>query len=659
MLTLSVASAAILGGTLATYLYDDKASLGWRLCAGACTGLAVLGMIGFSLASWLGLTLPTSIFAAGLAASPVALLSARQRRAQLRADVEAAGAASRAYVLHPTRRTVFSSMLCLLVGLLVWTVLDRVAFERPDGLYTGVTNNYGDLPFHLGVITRFALGENFPPEHPAYAGVRFTYSFLADLVAAMFVRTGLSLRRAMLVENLVLAISLIGLLRRWSYDLTRDRAAAFLTPALVILSGGLGWWLLVPELVRSEDGFVSVLTHLPHDYTVMNGTDWRWGNMVTALLLPQRSILLGLPIAIIIFTLWWRSFEGAAALPDRSRPASMLQPVSVSRRMMAAGVLAGLLPLVHAHSYAVVMAMGAGLALTLGRLRLWVPFFAASLVLSLPQVIWLAGGTSVETERFVGWHLGWDHGNQNILWFWVKNTGALIPLLLLAVFWRSDRTPVARPLLRFYLPFTLCFLIPNVVMLAPWIWDNIKVLIYWHVASAPLVALVLVRLWRGGRLFRVVSAALAVSLMLAGCLDVWRVISRASELRVFTREGIAFADLVRGTVPTRSLILHAPIYNHPVFLSGRRSLMGYSAHVWSHGLPYAAREEDIKRIYSGAPEAVALIERYGVEYVVVGPVERDMMPVNDIFLERYPKVGQSGPYVLLRTGTLPDSTLRR
>ena len=212
-----------------------------------------------------------------------------------------------------------------------------------------------------------------------------------------------------------------------------------------------------------------------------------------------------------------------------------------------------------------------------------------------------------------------------------------------------------RPLLRFYLPFTLCFLIPNAVMLAPWIWDNIKVLVYWHVASAPLVALVLVRLWRGGRLLRVGSAALAVSLMLAGALDVWRVVSHASELRIFTREGIAFAELVKGAVPARSLILHAPTYNHPVVLSGRQSLMGYTGHVWSHGLPYARREADIRRIYAGAPQAAALIERYGVEYIVSSPIERAMMPVSDAFLERYPRAAQTSAFVLYRTAPSPSS----
>lgn len=470
LLTLGIASVPIICGTLATYVYEDDASLAWRLSAGVCTGLVVLGLFGLCLASWFGLTPLTSIVAAGLAAFTLLLLSTSHSLAQFRADIEAAAARARTSVAHPTRRTVVSATLCLLVGLLVWTVLDRVTFDRPDGLYTGVANNLGDLPFHLGVITRFAFGDNFPPEHPAYAGARFTYSFLVDLVAAMFVRSGMSIRGAMLLENFVLAISLIVLLHRWAFALTRDRAAAGLTVALVLMSGGLGWLLLVQELTKSGGSF-TVLTRLPHDYTVMNGTDWRWGNMVTALLVPQRSLLFGLPVAIIVFTLWWKSFEDAAVVDAGSRPMPAEMNLA-TRRMVAAGILTGLLPLAHAHTYAVVMAMGGCFALILGGLRLWVVFFAASLALSLPQLIWLAGGTSIETERFVGWHLGWDHGNQNILWFWLKNTGALIPLLVVAALWRGAGAPVPRPLWRVYLPFTLCFLIPNVVMLAPWIWTT-------------------------------------------------------------------------------------------------------------------------------------------------------------------------------------------
>ena len=45
-----------LSGTVVTYLYDDEAPLSARLCAGACIGIAALGLVGFVFASLLGLT---------------------------------------------------------------------------------------------------------------------------------------------------------------------------------------------------------------------------------------------------------------------------------------------------------------------------------------------------------------------------------------------------------------------------------------------------------------------------------------------------------------------------------------------------------------------------------------------------------------------------
>jgi len=384
-----------------------------------------------------------------------------------------------------------------------------------------------------------------------------------------------------------------------------------------------------------------MLFTLPHDYTITSGGGWRWGNLVTSLLLPQRAFLLGLPLSLLVFTLWKRAW-------DRANGAGRVDmPMTAERRMAAAGVIAGLLPFAHVHSYAVVMAVAACLAIWSGRLRMWTPFFAVAIALGLPQMLWLASAGSVDSARFVGWHIGWDHGDQNVWWFWLKNTGVMIPLVLVALFWRGTHAPVAPQLVRFYLPFTAFLVVPNLLRLSPWIWDNIKIMIYWHVASAPLVALVLVRLWRDRRL-RIVSAMLVMLLTTAGALDVWRVISRASEHRVFTREGIAFASVVRDTVPSGALLLHAPTYNHPVFLSGRRSFMGYPGHLWSHGLSYEAREAEIGHIYSGASDAEQLLERDGIGYIVVGPLERELLKVDDGFLKRFPVVASIGSQTLLR-----------
>ena len=343
--------------------------------------------------------------------------------------------------------------------------------------------------------------------------------------------------------------------------------------------------------------------------------------------------------------------------------------------MVAAGLVAGLLPLVHAHSFVVLMVTGGLLSLLFAdwrgrgdggagggfnwaRLwaswRAWAAFFAAALVVAVPQMLWATSGAAVNAGRFFGWEFGWDSGDYNVFWFWIKNTGVFIPLLVAALLWRG-REPVVRPkLLYFYLPFTLCFVVPNVYKLSPWVWDNIKVLFYWWIASAPLVALSLARLWRRGGVLRVAALVLLLAQTSAGGLDVWRVASGAAERQTYDARGVAFAEVVRRETPPRALILHAPTYNDPVFLTGRRSFLGYPGHIWSHGLDYVGRESELKRIYSGAPDAAQLLSKNGIEFVVVGPLEEAEMrkyglALNRPFFERYAKVGEAGVYRLYKT----------
>jgi uncharacterized membrane protein len=76
--------------------------------------------------------------------------------------------------------------------------------------------------------------------------------------------------------------------------------------------------------------------------------------------------------------------------------------------------------------------------------------------------------------------------------------------------------------------------------------------------------------------------------------------------------------------------------------------MGYPGHIWTHGLDYIEREEEIRRIYAGGSPAPALMSRYGVDYVVVSPLERQQMPVNDNFFERFERVGETGEYRLYK-----------
>jgi hypothetical protein len=661
--SLLLALLVTFSGTVATYLYDENASLGARLCAGGAIGLSVFGLIGFVIASLIGLSGAAVLFTAVICCSPLALLTDGKILRQLKRDLDAVSIGARRLVTKPDTTSIGYFLFYALVSIVLWKVFSRAMIEDSTGLSTGLLNNFGDLPFHLSVITSFAFGNNFPPEDPTYAGVRFTYPFISDFVSAMFVRCGADLRESMFIENYILGISFVGLVHRWALVMLRDKLAAIITPLLVILNGGLGWTELFLKARTNEGGLWGVLMDLPPSFTVVPETTWRWGNAVSALLIPQRGFLMGLPLATIAFTYWWiandkKRTPEATETGKKTRASEKQKTVwqqqeatrvmMANRGMIAAGVAAGLLPLVHAHSFVVVMGMAGCLVLIQRRWREWFTFFAVASVIAIPQLLWSTMHSAVDAGSFFAWEVGWDHGQENPIWFWFMNTGFFIPLLLIAILIRGQGYLVPKRLLLFYLPFTLCFIVPNLIKMAPWIWDNIKVLYYWWLASAPLVALLLARLWHQGRTRRMLAVVLFVCVTLAGALDVVGISLRSIKYQVFDAAGLQFAEFVKAQTAPRALIVHAPVHNTPVFLTGRRSLMGYPGHIWTHGLQFVQRESEIKRIYLGSPDAEQLIRKYGIEYLVLGPQERVVTPVNDIFFTRFQKIGEVGEYKLYK-----------
>jgi hypothetical protein len=554
-----------------------------------------------------------------------------------------------------SRRAKWATRLGLgsLMAMLAW-VYTRVCYQKADGLYTAFATNLGDLPLHLQIVSGFAWGENFPPQNPILSGSSLAYPFLPDFLTAVWVRCGLDFPLALLLQNEMLIFATVVLLHRFALELVRDRLAALLTPFLLIFFGGLGWALFISDASDSPSGFWPLLKQLPREYTNTVPV-WRWSNPLTTLFVTQRSLLMGFPLALSVFLLWWR--HGAAhrdnivrddmatedVPPNESPRVTLPSEESASTNssslafpdaaMIAAGVFAGTLPLIHSHTFLVVALTAFFLAL-LFRARLlpdrrWLLFFAAMIVVALPQLVFLAmarrSEAGTDPKAFLDWAFGWDKGDANIFMFWFKNTGALWPLVFF-VFWRSRDSNAALkrfglyllPLLALFLvpretgifqttwlrvlvglylsisPFVVArcwprnieetdgnwrraalflsafvavgFIMPNLLRFAPWLWDNNKILILWFVVCLPFAALGLACLWRARGWKRALSVALFFSMTWAGTLDIWRGVSGQLEQREFDRDGLTFAEAMR-VLPHNVLPPRAVVLHAPTFNS--------------------------------------------------------------------------------------------
>jgi hypothetical protein len=446
-----------------------------------------------------------------------------------------------------------------------------LVFERGGSLLTLVPYNYGDLPLHWTYVQQLAGGASFWPVNPILAGERLRYPFGVDLLTAVFIQLGASLPVTLVAMGLCGAALAALALRRWGGALA---VAGF------VFAGGL-------------PGFRLLWTGRVEDYQA--AVDWK--NLFLALFVPQRGFLLALPAGLVLLWSWRRRLL-------RGEPG--LAP-------WVEGVLWGTMPLVHLHTFLFVSLVAAAWAVGTGRVRAALPalaWAAAPAVWSVFQVT-----DDFRAASLVGWKPGWTMGAQNPAAFLLVNFGLFLPLALAALVVaargrRREELLVLGPALAV---FAALFL----VRLAPWEWDNTKVMLWCYVAVLPPIgSLVLARVARPWR------AALVVGLLFSGAVSVLGAsLGRGPRLEVLVRpeyEGVCRA--LAGVETVR--VATAPTFNHPVALCGRPIVAGYAGHLWSHGLDGAAVTRRLGRLMRGESgwrdEARAL----EVSHVFWGPREQ-------------------------------------
>ena len=168
MLACLLLASAVIGGTLLTFLFDYGAPRAARLCMGAGLGMALLAGLGFVFALWMGLNAASIAASSAAMLLPLLLLINGAFRSRVASQFWTSRKSSRKAAPQRTGNTAAYMLFYAVIAVLLGLFFSQAAFERPDGIFTGIENNLGDLPLHLQVINSFSQGNNLPPEDPTY-----------------------------------------------------------------------------------------------------------------------------------------------------------------------------------------------------------------------------------------------------------------------------------------------------------------------------------------------------------------------------------------------------------------------------------------------------------------------------------------------------------
>jgi hypothetical protein len=526
------------------------------------------------------------------------------------------------------------------VALAMGYLFGRAVQVTPDAWLAHYNNTWSDWSFHASYTTAFVYGHNLPPQNPIFAGTPFRYTFAPDFASALLVGGGWSIPAALAWPSWAMTVLALSGLILWARRLTGGIGAGVIAVTLTLLGGGLGFWLFFGDAARL--GLLHALTKIPHTYDRFDPpVNIQWYNPILSYYLPQRSFVFGAAIVMAVLLLLtppllatplfrWRETFTTIRLSWRHWTVK-----SEGVAFLVAGALTGLLPLFHVHSL-VVLGLVTGCWALLFPRPAWLGFFAVMLLLAVPRLlVAVRGDPGVPLEHqypqlMAGWMSKFDpplSGYDFPPWFWIKNTGLFWPLLLVALLSPLALRGRARLLIA---PFSVVFLVANMIKFQPWNWDNSKLLVFWYMASAVAVGALLVRLARAHLVGGIFAAAIWLSLVASGVLSLMQFLPPQGPAYVwFSREEVQLAAQVRGQTPPKAVFVTGQEPNNPIAdLAGRSVLMSYPGWLWSYGINYAQREADIKSIYKGGPEALGLLRHYHADYIVIGPTERSTYQPN-------------------------------
>ncbi|MGI8552694.1 MAG: hypothetical protein ACR2PL_18185 [Dehalococcoidia bacterium] len=223
--------------------------------------------------------------------------------------------------------------------------------------------------------------------------------------------------------------------------------------------------------------------------------------------------------------------------------------------------------------------------------------------------------------------------------------GLFLPLLAFALLDRDLLTPVSRKFLWAFMPV---FVLGNIIAFQHIEWDNMKVFLYWYLATCIFVSALLVKTWRTQRtlLVRAVLCTAVLAMVLTGVLMHISDAAGRNTNMLLSRDDLRLAEEVRTKTPPHAIFVAGLQHDHPVStMAGRRTVSYYWGWLYSWGINWQQRDRDVRAIYAFAPNAPDLLKKYHVDFVVIGGEERNELHARvDLFRARYPRIISTGNY---------------
>lgn len=662
------------GLLLASLLFKKEGAL-TKILLGSVTGSLLLQWIPVLLSFFLDFKFLAHVLAQ-LIVLPIFIIGFRKREALIEHVTGCLG--------RMKHHRVF--LITLAAFFVLWAYLlhtHTIPLNETGAMLAGQCT-YGDMNMHLGFITSLANQGTFPPEYSIFPGTRLSYPFLSDSISSSLYLLGGSLRLAYILPMLIAFLQVAGGVYLLGISLLGSRAKAMLTYAFFFLNGGLGFSYFLDwsqeDLYTFKDlfgGFYVTPTNLVEE-------NIRWVNMIADMLLPQRATLFGYAVLFpAIWLLYQAVFRGKKEYFLTAGLFASALPMIHTHSFLGLGIISATWLLLYLYrritpseqrkwygsklltAFVVFMCllqywnsknrlasqdfmifgiMGIMVCVLFGvyflirflqknkwqeLLSTWGIYLACVLVLALPQLLFWTFGQVTEGS-FLRGHFNWSNQGDPYPWFYLKNMGLPLLLMLGAIIAGRKRTSAL------ILPAGIIWFVVELIVFTPNTYDNNKLLYIAYLLLCLAAADYGVELYKGIR--HIPGTKLFAGLFLffstlSAILTLGREV--VSEYTLYNTTQVELAKYIDTHTEVTDVILTNTRHNNEVSsLTGRSIVCGADTFLYFHGIDTTERKEQVRLMYEAPAQNLELYSQFNVSYVVISSWERNTYNIDGTWFDK-------------------------
>lgn len=583
-------------------------------------------------------------------------------------------------------------VLCAVTFLIFCIMLSsHTLLLKDDGFHTGQCT-FGDMNMHLGFITSIAKQQTFPPFYSISPGSKLCYPFLCDSISSSIYLLGASLRYAYMLPMYFAVMQVFLGFYCIAYSWLKRAGKACLAWFFFFYNGGLGFVYFLDWSNNRTYHFKNIFTEYYQTPTNLISNNIRWVNIMVDMLLPQRATLFGYAVLFTCIWLLFRavflkekdlfpfvavltgtlpmihthSFLAMALISAAWLLMSLWQAVYRKSKLKYPGklVFPGFLILMISFQiinrklsdgsvFLTVCIVSLSLLFLIGLyclmqyIRLnglkniattWGVYLVIILFLALPQLFAFtfaqASGSGFNTG-----HFNWGNLGDNYLWFYIKNWGIILILLVPAILYSSRKN------FRIIFAGLLIWFVVELVAFSPNTYDNNKLLYVAYIFFCCISADYGYELYQriktinGMRLLSFVFLFLSC---ISAILSLMREV--VSDYRIYSNDQIDVAMYIEENTPARATFLTSERHlNEAAVLTGRNIVSGAWIYLGPHGIYDDARAQDVRAMFESPGISLELFQKYSVDYVIISSYERNDYQIDEtLFDTLFPCVYEKG-----------------